>query len=197
MVPADSLWKTRLPALFKFVYSPKESIFSPIFVCFTYFWGDRNVFFDAITAILIAETRLNSARWRIAHKESVCTVYFDVMAEIGQIWAIFRKKWEKSPEKGHFDPLWRHSYQIFMKNAIFVIYESRQKFWGTASHVLGVHNFGPPRTDCDVMMTSLWRSSTRLPTWWHPPIRCGGPLGSIIYRCTNPPGGVSRPKISS
>ena len=96
--------KIRLPAPFKFVYNPKESVFSPIFVCFTYFWGGKNVFFDAITAILIVETRLNSARWRIASQGICLYRLFWRNGRNRSDMSDFPKKMRKKSRKGAFWP---------------------------------------------------------------------------------------------
>ena len=66
----------------------------------------------------------------------------------------FPKKFEKKTQKKHFDPLWRHNHQTFIKNVIFVIYRSRQKIWGTGSYALGVKHFGPPGTEWVIIMMS-------------------------------------------
>ena len=104
-----------LPALFKVVFSSRESIFRAIFIFSSEFLRGLSAFYDIISALSVIETSWNSAKYCILHEESVGAIYFDVIAEIGELLAIFRNFLIKMPKKCILTPLWRHNVQIFAK----------------------------------------------------------------------------------
>ena len=89
----------------------------------------------------------------------------------------------------------------FCENCFFVIYKSRQNFWGTGSHTLGMKNSRPLRTGHDVINgpqmgqkltnSNVWRPGSDLQWSWgskNPEVEISqGPKAScaLLDICTN------------
>ena len=75
---------------------------------------------------------------------------------------------EKIFKKGAFWPPMTSSSSNFRENCFFVFYNSRQKFWGTGSHTLGMKNSRPLRTGHDVINGPQMGQKLTNSNVWHP-----------------------------